>query len=551
MDSNHSSSQAGALGPQRMPAAILLLWDTLFAVVAVAYGGSLPYVDIFWWLSRLTQLALVILLFVGRKNVGILIPLALYALLAAVDLFAGFSIGSLLHTAIWAVLCLIAMAAVIPELGPRKPLLEVLSYLPAGLSLAMGAFQLISDLASGWFTPAHVLYDMNYVLWALGLLFLAKALVEPSPEGDALPAQADGSVYRTYSQPAPSPQSAPAPSVAAQRTAPGVLLVRFSIDRLNELRGSYGFQSGMLIGRAVPASLLEGMVISDGDSAATLAGREYVCIVSIAASDSSILKERIEPLILASEEIAENGAYPLTQLVDSTSEPLVMDGVVRNGTIEGPGGWCANGLASAWKVMAARQQSSSSAGGDQAEAVSEHGAVQSQEPCQEAVDNVSTEQAEEVQEEVQDAAQTPDEADKPVDCEHEWLPVNGEWREKCVRCGIEEPAKLRERTGGILFPMACVPDSDLEIILTALKLKSMIRSVLDEPQNEFQKLGNELRHDREYLLDQEEWKSVFLALSTYGSTSPVSCPPIYATLLEPTRQQRVKDFLFDAWMSLI
>lgn len=360
MDDNRSSSQAGALGPQRIPAAILLLWCTLFGLVSIAYGGALPYTDVFWWLSFFIQLALVILLFIGRRNVGILIPIALYSLLAVADLFADFSIGHLPYVAIWAILCLIAMASVIPELGLGRPLLKGLAYLPAGLNLAMGVFASIS-VVSEWFTPADILYDMNYVIWSLGLLFLAKALVETSPEGDALPTQTGGSVYRTYSQPVPSQQPAPAPAVAVQRTAPGVLLVRFSIDRLNELSGPYGFQSGRLVGRAVPAALLEGMVISDGDTAATLAGHEYVCIVSIASSDSSVLKESIEPLILASGEIRACGAVPLTQLVSSTSEPLAMDGVVRNGAIEGSGGWCANGLASAWKEAASQQKPAATA----------------------------------------------------------------------------------------------------------------------------------------------------------------------------------------------
>lgn len=360
MDDNRSSSPVGMLGPQRIPAAILLLWGNLFGFVSVAYGGALPYMDVFWWLSLFIRLSLVILLFIGRKSVGILIPVALYPLLFVVELFADFSIESLLYTAIWAVLCLIAMASVIPELGLKKPLLKGLAYLPAGLNLAVGALFFISDLASEWFTPADVLYGMNYVIWPLSLLFLAKALVETSSEGASLPIQTGGSVYRTYSQPVFSQQPvsapAPVPAAAVQRTAPGILLVRFSIDRLNELSGPYGFQSGRLIGRAVPASLLEGMVVSDGDSAATLAGREYVCIVAIASGDSSILKEKIEPLILASGEIRACGAIPLTQLVGSTSEPLVMDGVIRNGAIEGPGGWCANGLASVWKEAAAQQQ---------------------------------------------------------------------------------------------------------------------------------------------------------------------------------------------------
>lgn len=132
------------------------------------------------------------------------------------------------------------------------------------------------------------------------------------------------------------------------RKTPGILLVRFSIDRLNELSGSYGYQSGRLIGQAVPAELLEGMLISDGDSAATLAGREYVCIVSIASEDVSILKQKIEPLLISNDEIRQNGVDPVTQVVTDTREPLVADGIVRNGRIEGSGGWCAKGFMSAW-----------------------------------------------------------------------------------------------------------------------------------------------------------------------------------------------------------
>lgn len=150
--------------------------------------------------------------------------------------------------------------------------------------------------------------------------------------------------------PAAPAQRPAAPAPTAQFSAPGVLLVRFSIEKLNEKSGVYGYVSGELIGKAVPADLLEGMTISDGDSAATLSGREYVCIVSIASPDSRILKEKIEPLILASEEIRACGAAPLTQICAGTREPLVVDGVVRNGKIVGNGGWCASGFMGAWKA---------------------------------------------------------------------------------------------------------------------------------------------------------------------------------------------------------
>lgn len=367
MDTNRSIPQTAMLGPLRVPAAILLLWGALYTLVSNAYGGGFPHMPMLWWLLRFAQLALVVLLLVGKRNLGIMVPMALQLLLTILGLASSFSMGGLLSAAVWAVLCLVAAAVVIPGFGLGKSLIMGLAYLSAGLSLARAAFYLIPNLASELFlSGALYMYNVNDWLWALGILFLAKTLADAVPEPVAAPVQAGAPAYRTYSQPvysqqpasAPIPASAPAPAAAVQSAAPGTLLVRFSIDRLNELSGPYGFQSGRLIGRAVPASLLEGMTISDGDSAATLAGHEYVCVVSIASIDSSVLKERIEPLILASSEIRACAAAPLTQLVDSltTSEPLVVDGVVRNGAIEGRGGWCANGLASAWKEAAAQRQ---------------------------------------------------------------------------------------------------------------------------------------------------------------------------------------------------
>lgn len=140
------------------------------------------------------------------------------------------------------------------------------------------------------------------------------------------------------------------PSFTTKKKGPGVLLVRFDIEKLNELSGSYGFQSGRLIGQAVPPSLLEGMTISDGDSAATLSGRDYVCLVAITSMfNRAVLEEEVEPLIKENEEIKKYGAPPITQILSHTDEPLVIDGVVRNGKIDGPGGWCARGFMSAWE----------------------------------------------------------------------------------------------------------------------------------------------------------------------------------------------------------
>ena len=54
------------------------------------------------------------------------------------------------------------------------------------------------------------------------------------------------------------------------------LIIRFSIEKLNELPGPYSYQKGFLIGRAVPLRLLEGMTIFEGDTSKTLRGTEYV-----------------------------------------------------------------------------------------------------------------------------------------------------------------------------------------------------------------------------------------------------------------------------------
>lgn len=369
MDNDRFALQTGELGTQRTPAAILLLWNILFTLVSVAEGGGLPQMSLFWWLSRLAGVALVVLLFIGKRNAGLPITVALLLLLSLQSLFAHFRINGLLYTASWAVLCLIAVSAAAPPSGPSGGLPKGLLYLPAGLCLALGVYEFISYVAAmggGWFFLSGLLYLLNDVLWAMGILFLARALAERPSGGTSAPA-AGGPHFHAYVQPEPRRQAvsgaAPSYNAPVRQTAPGVLLVRFSIEQLNRRSGSYGFQSGRLIGQAVPAALLEGMTISDGDSAATLAGREYVCVVSIMAMDSAILKEKIEPLILASKEILENGAYPVTQLVAGTSEPLVVDGVVRNGRIEGRGGWCANGLMSAWEATAEKPAEAAREGG--------------------------------------------------------------------------------------------------------------------------------------------------------------------------------------------
>lgn len=133
---------------------------------------------------------------------------------------------------------------------------------------------------------------------------------------------------------------------------PTHLLVRFDIDKLNALGGAYGFSAGKLLGSAVPEALMEMMIISDGDSAATLSGTEQVYLIDISASGSSpeILRDRIMPLIQQNGELMKYTAQPPVQLChDTAAEPLVICGVVRKAQISGAGGLCASGLTNAWK----------------------------------------------------------------------------------------------------------------------------------------------------------------------------------------------------------
>ncbi|HHX54287.1 MAG TPA: DUF805 domain-containing protein [Clostridiales bacterium] len=355
------------LGLSRIPAAILLLWSNFASIMSLIYRGNILAVDITWWLARLAIFALVIFLFIGKKNIGLLIPPAVYFVLSVIWLIRNFSVYNFIYLAAWASVCAVIVFSTL------KSMPKGLVYLPAGLMLLGYLISLGFSVFRGRFSILFIVYFINELLWALSFLFLGKSLVEDPRKqstGDYYQygAPAYGAAYGTaygaqpgYQQPMQQPPqyrpqtsyqpSAPnaQPSASYQRTEPGVLLVRFSIDKLNNLSGSYGFQSGFLIGKAVPPALLEGMAISDGDSAATLAGSEYVCVVSIASINGAVLRDKIQPLILASQQIRENGAIPLTQIVGSSREPLVLNGVVRNGKIEGQGGWCARGLMAAWQ----------------------------------------------------------------------------------------------------------------------------------------------------------------------------------------------------------
>ena len=126
----------------------------------------------------------------------------------------------------------------------------------------------------------------------------------------------------------------------------GVLLIRFSIEKLNELPGPYTFQKGFLVGKAVPAPLLGGMTILEGDTWETLQGLEYATVLAV-RGDRERLREEIEPRIVSDEDISRRKDDPFTQIVANVKAPLYKVGVVQNGELK-ESGWCSKGFRRAW-----------------------------------------------------------------------------------------------------------------------------------------------------------------------------------------------------------
>ena len=333
---NYSKYQE--LGLLRILSGLLLLWAALIVIAPAIIYRVFWQMNIFWWISRISLISLAVFILLGKKNYGLLISAGLVALLELRLVLTEFQLENLLTLIGWGSVFLLIWFAVKEQKVPST----VLMYLPMGIFLVLSFNYFVH-----WIRNPDYLYRVFADLLRVASIFcLGKMLLADSndkPVNDIL--------FRESPPPVPQPDLS-ANSIGNNKKIPGVLLVRFSIDKLNDLSGSYGYQSGKLIGMAVPADLLEGMTISDGDSAATLSGQEYVCLVSIASDDISVLRNKIEPLIRKSTGIIENGANPVTQIVSSTGEPLVIDGVVRNGKIVGSGGWCANGFMAAWKEAA-------------------------------------------------------------------------------------------------------------------------------------------------------------------------------------------------------
>ncbi len=125
-----------------------------------------------------------------------------------------------------------------------------------------------------------------------------------------------------------------------------ILLIRFSIEKLNELPGPYAFQKGFLVGKAVPARLLKGLKVFEGDTLKTLQGEEYVTFVAI-EGDYALLKEEIEPRIVLNENIAQRKAEPLVRIVNEIKGPISEVHLAQDGSGT-ESEWCTKGFLFAW-----------------------------------------------------------------------------------------------------------------------------------------------------------------------------------------------------------
>lgn len=140
-------------------------------------------------------------------------------------------------------------------------------------------------------------------------------------------------------------------SASAPTSAPDVtdnLLIYMDIDKLGD--GAYGLASGQVVAKAVPASMMEGIIVSDGDSKATLYGSANECVVGLKGRSSAL--DTIEQKLRADAELT--GVLSATGIKrGKTDEPLVVDGPVKNGVLETMPGQsmslCIAGFNSVWK----------------------------------------------------------------------------------------------------------------------------------------------------------------------------------------------------------
>ncbi len=115
------------------------------------------------------------------------------------------------------------------------------------------------------------------------------------------------------------------------------------IDKLDG--GVYGLAAGQTLGRALPASELEGFAVFSGDSAATLNGSANEFAVTFSGDGSKL--DRIEALLRDDKAITGLLSGSVIRRRE-TQEPLAADGTVQNGQLVPPAGhsasFCAAGF---------------------------------------------------------------------------------------------------------------------------------------------------------------------------------------------------------------
>jgi len=100
-----------------------------------------------------------------------------------------------------------------------------------------------------------------------------------------------------------------------------VLHARFNIDAVEG--GAHGFACYKIVFSNVPSNVLEGCAVSMGDSNATLAGRENVCIIGLEGKGKEIssVMNALNNSTAFTSVCADN---PL--VLNGPAEPLVSDG---------------------------------------------------------------------------------------------------------------------------------------------------------------------------------------------------------------------------------
>jgi hypothetical protein len=136
-----------------------------------------------------------------------------------------------------------------------------------------------------------------------------------------------------------------------------ILYVRFDIEAVEKRMntGAYGSASYKVVFRNVPAKLLKGSWVYMGDSAATLNGRENVCIIGVEAPEAQL--QSIRDALRQSAEFSSVAADNPLVLTSGHSEPLVTDGYF---TTDGSqlSGWAASAFAAVKNEPAAVTSSS-------------------------------------------------------------------------------------------------------------------------------------------------------------------------------------------------